>query len=196
MHFMMEIFFFVDALDNGYLFLCRHVSGHIDDTAFASLTVWNMKTWKAMVCVFLVPETSYDWSCQFIHCPLWLDNFLAFLKTVLPLGEDPPAITSLCFNHNGKILAASATDGMIHMFGILLVSTTVMALALEAKIHYLRGGEKGGSEFSWAYVDLVMCRSLGTFDRKTYCFGITMHLFLLHFEVLLSSVSPICGLPD
>lgn len=36
--------------------------------------------------------------------------------TVLPLGEDPPAITSLCFNHNGKILAASATDGMIHMF--------------------------------------------------------------------------------
>ncbi|KAI6672407.1 hypothetical protein NL676_000313 [Syzygium grande] len=62
----------------------RHVSGHIDDSAFASLTVWNMKTWKAM--------------------------------TVLPLGEDPPAITSLCFNHNGKILAASATDGMIHMF--------------------------------------------------------------------------------
>lgn len=35
---------------------------------------------------------------------------------VLPLGEDPPAITSLCFNHNGKILAASAVDGMIHMF--------------------------------------------------------------------------------
>ncbi|TVU30402.1 hypothetical protein EJB05_22022 [Eragrostis curvula] len=40
--------------------------------------------------------------------------------TVLPLGEDPPAITSVCFNHNGKILAASATDGMIHMFGILV----------------------------------------------------------------------------
>ena len=34
------------------------------------------------------------------------------MKTVLPLGKDPPAITSLCFNHNGKILAASATDGM------------------------------------------------------------------------------------
>lgn len=50
----------------------------------ASLTVWNMRTWKAM--------------------------------TVLPLGEDPPAITSLCFNHNGKILAAAASDGMIHMF--------------------------------------------------------------------------------
>ncbi|WOL10631.1 WD repeat-containing protein [Canna indica] len=56
----------------------------LDRVGFASLTVWNMKTWKAM--------------------------------TVLPLGEDPPAITSLCFNHNGKILAASATDGMIHMF--------------------------------------------------------------------------------
>ncbi|KAJ8510764.1 hypothetical protein OPV22_001198 [Ensete ventricosum] len=56
----------------------------LDRAGFASLTVWNMKTWKAM--------------------------------TVLPLGEDPPAITSLCFNHNGKILAASAADGMIHMF--------------------------------------------------------------------------------
>ncbi|KAK4773073.1 hypothetical protein SAY87_028092 [Trapa incisa] len=58
--------------------------GYIDNLGLASLTVWNMRTWKAM--------------------------------TVLPLGEDPPAITSLCFNHNGKILAASATDGMIHMF--------------------------------------------------------------------------------
>ncbi|KAL6320674.1 hypothetical protein AAG906_008674 [Vitis piasezkii] len=57
---------------------------YFDKFGFASLTVWNMKTWKAV--------------------------------TVLPLGEDPPAITSLCFNHNGKILAAAATDGMIHMF--------------------------------------------------------------------------------
>ncbi|KAL5538187.1 hypothetical protein UlMin_043008, partial [Ulmus minor] len=56
----------------------------IDNLGFASLTVWNMKTWKIM--------------------------------TVLPLGKDPPAITSLCFNHNGKILAAAAIDGMIHMF--------------------------------------------------------------------------------
>lgn len=47
-------------------------------------------------------------------------NLVAFMKTVLPLGKDPPAITSLSFNHNGKILAAAATDGMIHMFGILL----------------------------------------------------------------------------
>nr|XP_015878316.2 WD repeat-containing protein 91 homolog isoform X1 [Ziziphus jujuba var. spinosa] len=61
-----------------------HGSGYIDNLGFASLTVWNMKTWKAM--------------------------------SVLPLGKDPPAITSLSFNHNGKILAASATDGMIHMF--------------------------------------------------------------------------------
>ncbi|XP_027362925.1 WD repeat-containing protein 91 homolog isoform X4 [Abrus precatorius] len=59
-------------------------SNYCDNLGFASLTVWNMKLWKAM--------------------------------TVLPLGEDPPAITSLCFNHNGKILAASAVDGMIHMF--------------------------------------------------------------------------------
>ncbi|XP_043716344.1 WD repeat-containing protein 91 homolog isoform X2 [Telopea speciosissima] len=61
-----------------------HGSSFIDQMGFASLTVWNMKTWKA--------------------------------TTVLPLGNDPPAITSVCFNHNGKILAASATDGMIHMF--------------------------------------------------------------------------------
>ncbi|XP_030501972.2 uncharacterized protein LOC115717161 [Cannabis sativa] len=59
-------------------------SSYVDNLGFASLTVWNMKTWKAM--------------------------------TVLPLGKDPPAITSLSFNHNGKILAAAATDGMIHMF--------------------------------------------------------------------------------
>ncbi|XP_050253244.1 uncharacterized protein LOC126699456 isoform X2 [Quercus robur] len=59
-------------------------SSYNDNLGFASLTVWNMKTWKAV--------------------------------TVLPLGKDPPAITSLCFNHNGKILASSATDGMIHMF--------------------------------------------------------------------------------
>lgn len=62
----------------------RSGSGYIEKMGFASLTVWNMKTWKA--------------------------------TTVLPLGKDPPAITSVCFNHNGKILAASAADGMIHMF--------------------------------------------------------------------------------
>ncbi|CAN4115481.1 unnamed protein product [Withania somnifera] len=59
-------------------------SGDIGKLGYASLTVWNMRTWKAM--------------------------------TVLPLGEDPPPITSVCFNHNGKLLAASATDGMIHIF--------------------------------------------------------------------------------
>ncbi|XP_076895146.1 uncharacterized protein LOC143547655 [Bidens hawaiensis] len=59
-------------------------TSYIDKLGFASLTVWNMRTWKPMA--------------------------------VLPLGKDPPAITSLCFNHNGKILAAAAADGMIHMF--------------------------------------------------------------------------------
>lgn len=59
-------------------------SSDIGNLGYASLTVWNMRTWKAM--------------------------------TVLPLGEDPPPITSVCFNHNGKLLAAAASDGMIHMF--------------------------------------------------------------------------------
>lgn len=49
------------------------------------------------------------------------------LKTVLPLGNDPPAITSLSFNHNGKLLAAAATDGMIHMFGILTSFSAVFS---------------------------------------------------------------------
>lgn len=56
----------------------RHGSTLIDKMEYASLSVWNMKTWKPV--------------------------------TVLPLGKEPPAITSLSFNHNGKILAASATD--------------------------------------------------------------------------------------
>lgn len=30
--------------------LCRHGSSYVDSLGFASLTVWNMKTWKAMVC--------------------------------------------------------------------------------------------------------------------------------------------------
>ncbi|AQK65127.1 WD repeat-containing protein 91-like protein [Zea mays] len=74
----------------------RHGSTTFERTGFANLTVWHMKTWKPLV----------------VHL---LSSSLEL--TVLPLGEDPPAITSLCFNHNGKILAASATDGMIHMFG-------------------------------------------------------------------------------
>ncbi|KAL3700992.1 hypothetical protein R1sor_019014 [Riccia sorocarpa] len=37
---------------------------------------------------------------------------------VLPLGEDPPVVTSVCFNHNGKLVAAGATDGMIRLFGM------------------------------------------------------------------------------
>lgn len=62
--------------------------------------------------------------CFFVYntkATQWLCLILDSIKTVLPLGEDPPAITSLCFNHNGKILAASAVDGMIHMFGILFI---------------------------------------------------------------------------
>ncbi|KAK6131801.1 hypothetical protein DH2020_034459 [Rehmannia glutinosa] len=62
----------------------RQGTGYFDNLGFASLTVWNTRTWKSMA--------------------------------VLPLGNDPPAITSMSFNHNGKLLAAAATDGMIHMF--------------------------------------------------------------------------------
>ncbi|KAI3518859.1 hypothetical protein L1887_07703 [Cichorium endivia] len=81
----------------------RNGTSYIDKLGFASLTVWNMRTWKPM--------------------------------TVLPLGKDPPAITSLCFNHNGKILAASATDGMIHisvLFGP--DETSIFSLGIDGKV--------------------------------------------------------------
>lgn len=85
------------------------------------MTVWHMKTWKPLVVHLL--SSSVELVCGFV-ASIFSKGFPPFffsstVKTVLPLGEDPPAITSLCFNHNGKILAASATDGMIHMFGIL-----------------------------------------------------------------------------
>ena len=39
------------------------------------------------------------------------------MKTVLHVGKDPHAITSLYFNHTGKILVAAVIDGMILMLG-------------------------------------------------------------------------------
>ncbi|KAG0559798.1 hypothetical protein KC19_10G129600 [Ceratodon purpureus] len=53
---------------------------------YGSLTIWNMRTWKAM--------------------------------TSLQLGHEPPVMTSVCFNDNGKILAAGATDGKIRIFDL------------------------------------------------------------------------------
>lgn len=32
---------------------CRYDSSSLDNLGFASVTVWNMKTWKAMVCALL-----------------------------------------------------------------------------------------------------------------------------------------------
>lgn len=83
-----------------------------------------MKTWKPLVVHLLHPlllNLYVDFVASIFSKGFFSFFFSSTVKTVLPLGEDPPAITSLCFNHNGKILAASATDGMIHMFGILLL---------------------------------------------------------------------------
>ncbi|KAG6387744.1 hypothetical protein SASPL_152936 [Salvia splendens] len=80
----------------------RQVSGSSessDSLGFASLTVWDLKSWKAVN-----------------HKSSLLQ---LFLKAVLPLGKDPPAITSLSFNRSGRLLAAAGTGGSIHMFGIL-----------------------------------------------------------------------------
>ncbi|KAL7214180.1 hypothetical protein ACSBR1_026575 [Camellia fascicularis] len=94
----------------GPSFLYGHGTSYMDKLGFVSLTVWNMKTWKAI--------------------------------TVLHLGEDPPAITSLCFNHNGKILAAAATDGMIHMSAIY-----VEAHQISFYFRYLNGACKSKVKF-------------------------------------------------
>ncbi|KAK4255965.1 hypothetical protein QN277_008888 [Acacia crassicarpa] len=69
--------------------------------------------------------------------------------TVLPLGEDPPAITSLCFNHNGKILAASAIDGMIHMFEMSCRLQIIGWLALDSSISSIAFGPNETSIFSF-----------------------------------------------
>ncbi|KAH7438561.1 hypothetical protein KP509_04G020500 [Ceratopteris richardii] len=63
-----------------------HEGSVLESKGFASLTLWNLKTWKPL--------------------------------TALSLGEDPPTITSICFNHNGRMLAAGATDGLIYIFDI------------------------------------------------------------------------------
>ncbi|XP_051138171.1 uncharacterized protein LOC127256293 isoform X2 [Andrographis paniculata] len=94
----------------------RQGTGYFDNLGFASLTVWNMRTWKAL--------------------------------TVLPLGEDPPAITSLSFNHNGKLLAAAATDGMIHMFDMSAGQQVTGWPAHESAISSIHFGPDETSIFS------------------------------------------------
>ncbi|KAH9646738.1 WD repeat-containing protein 91-like protein [Citrus sinensis] len=110
----------------------RYGSSNIYSWGFASLTVWNMKTWKAM--------------------------------TVLPLGEDPPAITSLCFNHNGKILAASAVDGMIHMFDMSAGLQITGWPAHDSAISSILFGPDETSIFSLGLLN-------GACKTKVRCFG-------------------------
>uniref|UniRef100_A0A0E0DPM1 Anaphase-promoting complex subunit 4-like WD40 domain-containing protein n=1 Tax=Oryza meridionalis TaxID=40149 RepID=A0A0E0DPM1_9ORYZ len=85
-------------------------SSSVDGTANGGIKAWNADA-KRVVCDL---STSKDFPRP--GSTIFDRTGFASLTTVLPLGEDPPAITSVCFNHNGKILAASATDGMIHMF--------------------------------------------------------------------------------
>ncbi|XP_073305948.1 uncharacterized protein [Primulina huaijiensis] len=95
----------------------RQGTGYVDRLGFASLTVWNMRTWKSMA--------------------------------VLPLGKDPPAITSLSFNHNGKLLAAAATDGMIHMFDMCAGQQVTGWPAHECAINSILFGPDETSIFSF-----------------------------------------------
>ncbi|KAL0318058.1 UNVERIFIED_CONTAM: WD repeat-containing protein 91, partial [Sesamum angustifolium] len=94
----------------------REGTGYFDNLGCASLTVWNMRTWKPM--------------------------------TVLPLGKDPPAVTSLSFNHNGKLLAAAATDGMIHMFDMSAGQQVTGWPAHDSAISSIRFGPDETSIFS------------------------------------------------
>ncbi|XP_042001295.1 WD repeat-containing protein 91-like [Salvia splendens] len=97
----------------------RQVSGSSessDSLGFASLTVWNLKSWKAV--------------------------------TVLPLGKDPPAITSLSFNGNGKLLAAAGTGGSIHMFDMSSCKQLVGWTAHDCAITSILFGPNESSIFS------------------------------------------------
>ncbi|PIN24318.1 U5 snRNP-specific protein-like factor [Handroanthus impetiginosus] len=102
-----------------FLNLCREGTGYFDKLGFASLTVWNMRTWKA--------------------------------TTVLPLGKDPPAITSLSFNHNGKLLAAAATDKMIHIFDMSAGQQVTEWPAHDAAFSSIRfGPDETSIIFEWS----------------------------------------------
>lgn len=68
---------------------------------------------------------------------------------VLPLGKDPPAVTSLSFNHNGKLLAAAATDGMIHMFDMSAGQQVTGWPAHECAINSILFGPDETSIFSF-----------------------------------------------
>ncbi|KAL5567830.1 hypothetical protein UlMin_024405 [Ulmus minor] len=100
-------------------------------TADGGIKAWNVDA-KRVVCDLNTTEafpSVFDIKCSPVE-PIFvsaaasrrpgascIDNLgFASLTTVLPLGKDLPAITSLCFTQNGKFLAAVAIDGMIHMF--------------------------------------------------------------------------------
>ncbi|KAH9646748.1 WD repeat-containing protein 91-like protein [Citrus sinensis] len=89
-------------------------------TADGGIKAWNVDA-KRVVCDLNTTDafpSVLDLKCSPVE-PIFVSaaaSRRSYDTLVLPLGEDPPAITSLCFNHNGKILAASAVDGMIHMF--------------------------------------------------------------------------------
>ncbi|GBG77002.1 hypothetical protein CBR_g23333 [Chara braunii] len=46
---------------------------------------------------------------------IWNMRVWKILNTLV-LGEEPSLVLSLCYNHNGKILATAATDGLIRLF--------------------------------------------------------------------------------
>ncbi|XP_042038468.1 uncharacterized protein LOC121784386 [Salvia splendens] len=80
----------------------RQVSGSSessDSLGFASLTVWDLKSWKAVA--------------------------------VLPLGKDPPAITSLSFNRSGRLLAAAGTVFYTYDSKFITCSTKYIPLLRE-----------------------------------------------------------------
>ncbi|KAH9646746.1 WD repeat-containing protein 91-like protein [Citrus sinensis] len=100
-------------------------------TADGGIKAWNVDA-KRVVCDLNTTDafpSVLDLKCSPVE-PIFVSaaaSRRSYDTLVLPLGEDPPAITSLCFNHNGKILAASAVDGMIHMFDLNLNLTDMSA---------------------------------------------------------------------
>lgn len=64
--------------------------------------IYNLKTLKPEVCVFIISIFS---------------NLIIFLQNKLLINQ-PANINAINFNHNGSLVVAGSSDGMIRIFGI------------------------------------------------------------------------------
>mmetsp|Transcript_2994 Transcript_2994/g.10799 ORF Transcript_2994/g.10799 Transcript_2994/m.10799 type:complete len:656 (+) Transcript_2994:219-2186(+) len=122
-------------------------------------------------------------------CTVWSMRTFKQLHT-LPLGNDPGVVRSLCFNHNGKIVAA-AEDGWVRLFD---VNTRANILHWQASEDALVTAVKFSADQNSVYTladDGMLCewslhdsaRCLSCYDVSQYCASpsdtMTRHEFAL-----------------